>query len=131
MVGKQLPSKIQVFSPSFGTEVLVSAQTDAQGYRNLGNVSRFPEIAAIYGAILGRLMHFMLPDGRRIRTKIMGAPERLVVVDHQGLRYVEQNLRTKSEYAKRAREGARIVWVIRGRDNAWLGRIEDGNVWMR
>lgn len=106
-------------------------QVDDRGYRNLGNVSKFPEIAAIYGAILGRLMHFVLPDGQRIRTKTMGAPERLVAVDHQGLRYIEQNTKTKSEYAKRVRAGARIVWVIRKRDDAWLGYICDGNVWMR
>lgn len=106
-------------------------QADTRGYRNLGNVSQFPEIAAIYGAILGRLMHFLLPTGQRIRTKTMGAPQRLVVVDHEGLRYLEQNPTTQSEYAKRTREGARIVWVIRKRDDAWLGRIEDGNVWMR
>ena len=61
-------------------------------------------------------------------------------VEHEGIRYVEQNPKTTSAYAARARAGARIIWVIRTARkindqwvacNDWVGRIEDGVVWMK
>jgi hypothetical protein len=122
-----------------------STQTDAQGYRNVGSVGQFPELQAICGAIFSRVMFFSLPDGTRLRTKLFKGT--LFAVEHEGLRYVEQNPRTQSAYAKRARAGARILWVIRiarqigdGSQerplswvscNEWLGRIEDGLIWRK
>jgi hypothetical protein len=111
---------------------------ESSGYRNLGSVSKFPELAAICGAIFSKAMFFSLPDGTRLRTKLFKG--KLFAVEHNGVRYVEQNPQTQSAYAQRARAGARIVWVIRvARQvgdhwvpvNEWLGRIEDGFVWMR
>lgn len=57
--------------------------------------------------------------------------KKLYYVDHAGVRYVEQNPNTRSEYAARAKKGAKIIWVIRLRDNQYLGRIEDGEVFAR
>lgn len=47
------------------------------------------------------------------------------------LLFVEQNPNTNSAYAARARQGAKIVWVIRKHDNEYLGRIEDGQVYRK
>lgn len=41
-------------------------------------------------------------------------------------RYVEQNPRTTSSWAKEARQGKRILWVIRRSDNKYLGRVVEG-----
>lgn len=99
------------------------------GYRNRGSLSQSPELQAICGAIFAKQMYFSLPSGKRLRTKLF--KRELFAVDHQGLRYVEQNLKTGSPYAARARAGARIVWVIRPATNEWLGYIEDGTIWMK
>ncbi len=113
-------------------------QCDAQGYRNEGSLSKFPELQAICGAIFSRAMHFSLPNGTRLRTRLFKG--KLFAVEHEGKRYVEQNPNTSSAYATRTRGGARIVWVIRiARKingqwvpcNEWLGRIEDGIVWRK
>ena len=111
---------------------------DGSGYRNMGSVSQYPTLQAICGAIFSKAMHFSLPNGARLRTKLF--KRKLFAVEHEGLRYIEQNLKTTSAYAARARAGARIIWVIRiARKiddqwvacNDWVGRIEDGLVWMR
>lgn len=111
---------------------------DSQGYRNLGSVSQFGTLQAICGAIFSRTTYFSLPDSTRLRTKLF--KRSLFAVEHEGMRYVEQNPKTQSAYAARARDGARIVWVIRiARKidnqwvtcNDWVGRIEDGVVWMK
>ncbi len=113
-------------------------QRDSSGHRNLGSVSQFPTLQAICGAIFSKTMHFSLPSGQRLRTKLF--KRSLFAVEHEGIRYVEQNTKTQSAYARRARDGARIVWAIRVARkvdnqwvacNDWLGRIEDGVVWMK
>ena len=115
-----------------------TAQTDHQGFRNQGPVGNYPLLQAICGAIFSKVMFFSLPDGTRLRTKLFKGE--LFAVEHDGLRYVEQNPRTRSAYAERARAGARIIWVIRITRkvgdkwipvNEWLGRIEDGIVWRK
>ena len=45
-------------------------------------------------------------------------------VDLFGYRYIEQNRNKKSEWGKKAREGHKIMWVIKGR--RYLVRIMDG-----
>ena len=104
----------------------------------LGNVDRFPELAAIVGAIFSKVRHFDLPNGTRCQTKVM-ASGHCIGVDYAGVRYVEQNRNKNSPEAARARAGASIVWVIRTHDaqgrslepNQWIGKIEDGIVRMR
>jgi len=104
----------------------------------LGNVDRFPELAAIVGAIFSKVRYFTLPNGTRCQTKVM-ASGNCFGVDHQGCRYIEQNRNKQSDEAARARAGARIVWVIQTHDkqnrplakNLWIGKIEDGIVRMR
>lgn len=104
----------------------------------LGNVDQFPELAAIVGAIFSKVRYFTLPNGERVQVKVMAGGQ-CFAVDHQGRRYVEQNSTKGSPEAKRARHGARIVWVIQTHDrnnqplnpNKWIGKIEDGLVRMR
>lgn len=114
---------------------------DHRGFnRRLGNLDQYPELAAIVGAIFSRVRCFSLPDGTRLRTKIMGLDYDCFGVDHHGIRYIEQNRRTESEEAGRARDGASIVWVLATHDpntghplpkKIWKGKIEDGTIYMR
>jgi hypothetical protein len=48
----------------------------------------------------------------------------LKYVDIYGFRYIEQNTRKKSEWAKKAREGHKIMWIIKGR--RYIAQIMDG-----
>jgi len=107
--------------------------------RVLGNIDRYPPLAAIVGAIFSKVRYFSLPDGTRLRTKIM-ANGQCFAVDHQHRRYVEQNRTSNSPEASRVRNGARIVWVIQTHNDTtgqpldphlWVGKIEDGLVRMR
>ncbi|MFX0181170.1 MAG: hypothetical protein ACFE78_13370 [Candidatus Hodarchaeota archaeon] len=45
-------------------------------------------------------------------------------IDLFGYRYIEQNWRKKSEWGKKAREGHKIMWIIKGR--RYIARIMDG-----
>ena len=45
-------------------------------------------------------------------------------VDLFGFRFIEQNRKKKSEWGKKAREGHKIMWIIKGR--RYLVRIMDG-----
>ena len=45
-------------------------------------------------------------------------------VDLFGYRLIEQNYRKKSEWGKKAREGHKIMWIIRGR--RYISQIMDG-----
>ena len=113
---------------------------DHRGMNNvLGNVDQYPELAAIVGAIFSKVRYFQLPDGSRCQTKVMANGE-CFGVDHGNRRYIEQNRRKKSAEAERARDGARIVWVIQTHNdttrrplnpNKWVGKIEDGIVRLR
>ena len=46
-------------------------------------------------------------------------------VDLFGYRFIEQNRRKKSEWAKKAREGHKIMWIIKGR--RYIAQIMDNN----
>jgi len=45
-------------------------------------------------------------------------------LDLFGYRFIEQNRRKKSEWGKKAREGHKIMWIIKGR--RYIVRIMDG-----
>ena len=45
-------------------------------------------------------------------------------VDLFGYRFIEQNRNKKSEWGKKAREGHKIMWIIKGR--RYIGQILDG-----
>ncbi len=45
-------------------------------------------------------------------------------VDLFGYRFIEQNRNKKSEWGKKAREGHKIMWIIKGRK--YMVRIMDG-----
>jgi len=45
-------------------------------------------------------------------------------VDLFGYRFIEQNYRKKSEWGKKAREGHKIMWIIKGR--RYISQILDG-----
>jgi len=45
-------------------------------------------------------------------------------VDLYGYRFIEQNYKKKSEWGKKAREGHKIMWIIKGRK--YISQIIDG-----
>ncbi|MFX1340967.1 MAG: hypothetical protein ACFFDK_20320 [Promethearchaeota archaeon] len=45
-------------------------------------------------------------------------------LDLFGYRFIEQNRRKKSEWGKKAREGHKIMWIIKGRQ--YIARIMNG-----
>lgn len=100
-------------------------------FQPLGDVSKFKELDAIYRAITNHDAVAVLPSGAKVRTKIMGHPRKLFAIDHAGIRYVEQNPATTSQYALRARRGAKIIWIIRLKSNQYMGYIEDGQVFQK
>ena len=52
-------------------------------------------------------------------------------MDYQNRRYIEQNPRTSSQYAVRARRGEKIMWVISLTTNEYLGRVDEGIVYLK
>ncbi len=99
-------------------------------YRNLGDVNQFAVLRLIHHAIFNRIHAFALPDGRLVHTKKFKGGT-LYAVDLDDRRYVEQNQNTRSAYADRARQGAKILWVIKRSNDQYLGYIEDGVVYMK
>lgn len=100
-------------------------------YECLGDTSKFPLIHAINFAIIHKQEYAVLPSGAKVKTKIMGHPRKLYAIDYDGLRYVQQNPATNSQFALRARRGANIVWVIRLKDNMYTGFIEDEQIFKK
>ena len=45
-------------------------------------------------------------------------------LDIFGYRFIQQNWKKKSEWGKKAREGHKIMWIIKGR--RYMARIMDG-----
>lgn len=48
--------------------------------------------------------------------------------DVNNLLFIEQNPRKKTEWAKKARKGAKIFWIIDTKWNKYLVRVEDGRI---
>ncbi len=96
---------------------------------NLGAVNQYPQLAQIYQAIANRQPTWAFNDGAG-PVNVFKAKD-LYYIDYEGRRYVEQNKHSHSEYAARARRGACIVWVIEEKGGQYLGRIEDGVVYMK
>lgn len=98
-------------------------------YAHVGPVSKFPELCQIWQGIVNKQQYWAFSGC----AKPVGhfAAKNLYYVDHDGVRYVEQNPHTSSPYASRARQGAQIVWCIRLSDNQYLGYIENGEVYMQ
>lgn len=64
--------------------------------------------------------------GGRGVSKFTQSGLRYVKLDAHGTLLIEQNPNKKSEWAKLAREGKRVAWVMR--DGAYLARVVDGEV---
>ena len=103
---------------------------------SIGPVSKYPDLAAIYEAVTSHRHYYTTIQptprtaaGTRVFTRSF-AGGKVIGLDHEGLRYVEQNVCTNSQFAAKAREGAKIMWVIDLRTNHYLGRVEDGVVYL-
>lgn len=103
--------------------------------RNIGHVSQYHTLEAIYRAVTQNAASVCIDEHSGSSVTIVPVrhfhAKRLNYLDDQGIRYVQQNPHTSSAYAKRAQAGAQIIWIIRLSDNTYLGRIEDGQVYMK
>ena len=104
------------------------------GYHDLGSVNGFAELRVIWNAIWDQVASAKLPNGDKIYTRQFKGGT-LWAVDYKNLRYMQQNPNTRSAYADRAKDGAKIVWVIRrnsgGNEDTYLGYIEEGIVYLK
>jgi hypothetical protein len=75
----------------------------------------------IYNAIFERKKSVEIDD---IEYEIKKFSSGVKYVDLFGYRYIEQNRNKKSEWGKKAREGHKIMWIIKGR--RYIAQILDG-----
>ena len=75
----------------------------------------------IYNAIFERKKSVEIDD---IEYPIKKFSSGVKYVDLFGYRYIEQNRNKKSEWGKKAREGHKIMWIIKGR--RYIAQILDG-----
>ena len=75
----------------------------------------------IYNAIFERKKSVEIDD---IEYEIKKFSSGIRYVDLFGYRYIEQNRNKKSEWGKKAREGHKIMWIIKGR--RYVAQILDG-----
>ncbi|MFW9947642.1 MAG: hypothetical protein ACFFDX_12530 [Candidatus Odinarchaeota archaeon] len=75
----------------------------------------------IYNAIFGRKKSVEIDE---IVYEIKKFSSGVKYVDLFGYRYIEQNRNKKSEWGKKAREGHKIMWIIKGR--RYIAQILDG-----
>ena len=67
-----------------------------------------------------------ITDKTGVRHRIRIFRGHIKAVDLGGFRFIGQNPNKNSKWAKLAREGHKILWVIRLSDNVWAGRVVDG-----
>lgn len=75
----------------------------------------------IYNAIFEEKKDVKIDD---IEYPIKKFSSGIKYVDLFGYRFIEQNRNKKSEWGKKAREGHKIMWIIKGR--RYMARIMDG-----
>ncbi|MFX0006863.1 MAG: hypothetical protein ACFFA7_05995 [Promethearchaeota archaeon] len=75
----------------------------------------------IYNAIFDRKKSVEIDE---IEYSIKKFSSGVKYVDLFGYRYIEQNRNKKSEWGKKAREGHKIMWIIKGR--RYIAQILDG-----
>ena len=100
-------------------------------FKYQGIVENYPEVAAAFKAVTRGEVGEQIIELEGMPRLRQFTTSRVRYIDHEGLRYIEQNPRSSSEYARRARNGAKIMWVIRTRDDRWLGYVEDGKVYLK
>ncbi|MFX0071154.1 MAG: hypothetical protein ACFFAO_08690 [Candidatus Hermodarchaeota archaeon] len=83
---------------------------------NLDKVSKI-----IHQAIFSNEKDFQIEGDELVVKKFSSG---LRYVDYIGYRFIEQNRRKKSQWAKKAREGHEISWIIKGRK--YIGQVFDG-----
>ncbi|MBD3339743.1 MAG: hypothetical protein GF353_11580 [Candidatus Lokiarchaeota archaeon] len=64
-------------------------------------------------------------DGKERKIK-KTSRKRLRYVDISGIRFIEQNPEKDSQWAKKARNGEQITWIIKIKGWKYLGQIHDG-----
>ena len=75
----------------------------------------------IYNAIFERKKSVEIEE---IEYPIKKFSNGIKYVDLFGYRFIEQNRNKKSEWGKKAREGHKIMWIIKGR--RYIAKIMDG-----
>lgn len=68
-------------------------------------------------------------NGKVTPIKSWGAfngPAKYRSVNIAGYRFITQNPDKDSKFGRLAQAGVQITWIIRLRDNAWIGKVMDG-----
>ncbi len=86
-----------------------------------------PTAQALNGGVISVAFEKLFGGGRGV-SKFAPSGLRYVKLDSHGTNLIEQNPDKKSEWARLAREGKRIAWVMR--DGKYLARVVDGKVVM-
>ena len=76
----------------------------------------------IYEAIFNKKKEVKIEENEYLVQKFSSG---IKYVDFSGYRFIQQNHNKKSEWAKKARQGHQIMWVLKGR--RYLARIMDGD----
>jgi hypothetical protein len=101
-------------------------------YKSIGSVGKYPDLSAIFHAVAFGHEGLSVPLAGGRTTKVgRYTNKKLNFISDLGVLYVQQNPNTQSAYASRARQGSRIVWVIRQSGGVYLGYIENGEAFMK
>jgi hypothetical protein len=101
-------------------------RVDKHNFVRQGMLEEFPLLNQIAIAIFTGATSVVL-NGEEVPTQRM-AGGTIVGLDYKGIRYVEQNPTKGSSYALRARDGAKIIWVMQN-PGGYIGRIDNSVVW--
>jgi len=93
----------------------------------IGSVADFAVLKEIYRAVMEHRA-FAQINGTTVFTRRF-AGGTIFGMDYQNRRYIEQNPKTSSQYAVRARRGEKIMWCISLTEDAYLGRVDEGIVY--
>jgi hypothetical protein len=87
------------------------------------NKNNLKEISlVIYNSIFQNKKEFEIENEK---LKINKFSRGIKYIDYLGYRFIEQNRQKKSKWGKMAREGHKIMWVIKGRK--YIAQVLDEN----
>ncbi len=116
----------EIYGSAQEDEPIKEKRVDRHGFVKQGRLEDFPTLNRIANAVF-QASAFIEIDGKRVYTRPM-ANNTITGLDHKGVRYVEQNPASGSTYGAKARNGEKIIWIMRN-PGGYIGRIENGVVW--
>jgi len=81
----------------------------------------------MFTAIFGNLSKVILRNNTTIKRSNKNI--NISCFETKRFLFLEQNQNKDSQYGRRAKNGSRIMWVIRKEDNTYIGRVENGTLY--